>query len=256
MSRAEERMGGYRYNPAGPVINIPDTRLNHIFIRDPLSCASLSEYATTAGMDTSEVAMGLNQYLDDGTLALETAGGEVFVLTAPRGRPQADGDTQVAPNLWELLRRRADTETAGRLWVLLRGLEFAGWKVEINPARVMFSLGSMMDPPILGVDVGNVVVPVLAYPHVDLLQDGDGPLSHYDRAGAGAVAVVCKEMALDETVTAVRKWILAHRPDFLTMSVLVLEAPRFDPTLLSPGDGVVNARAVTRQTLSSMDWHR
>jgi hypothetical protein len=247
-------MGGYRYDPTLPVINLPDARLNHLFVRDPLRCASVTEYATVAGVDTAEVVEALGPYLDDNTVALEVVGGEVFVLTAPAGRPLARGAVQVAPNLWELLRNRAAADSAYRLWTLLRGMERSGWRVEVTPARILFALGPMIDPPVLGVDIGNVVVPVLPYPRLGALADPTGPLGQYDRAGAAAVAVVCEEAALDEAVTAVRRWILAHHQMLPAMSVLVLEAPRFDPTLLSPGDGAVTPRSVTRHTLESLDW--
>jgi hypothetical protein len=159
----------------------------------------------------------------------------------------------VPPNLWERLRDRASTDFAYALWKLVRSLERSGWKVETHLNRIVFGLGAMSELPYIGVTVANAVVPLLIFPAADALAAGTGLLAAYDRAGAHAVGIVCDEGALDEMVTAVRRWVLS-RSFPPAMSMLILEAPRYNPTVLTPGDAAVTPVAVTRDSLSSIDW--
>lgn len=244
----------YRYDPTRHPIHVADPRLNRLLVRNPERCASISEYAQASGIDTTRIVELLGPYLDEGSLAIEVAGDEIFVLTAPRGRPLPLDVAEVAPNLWEALRTRAGVQEAYVLWRLVRGLEASGWRVHTHPARITFGMADLASPPILGVDVGNSLLPLVVHPSVDDLSDGSGLLAEYDRAGAGAVGIVCQQGYLDEMVTAVRRWSLSRRAVPTMMSVLVLEAPRFNPTLLSPGDASVTPRAVTRTALDSFDW--
>lgn len=240
--------GSYRYDPSRPIIYVPDPRLNGIFLREPLTCATLTEYARHSGVDVAEVVELLGPYLDDGTLALEPCGGEIFVLTAPNGRPIPQHKPDVAPNLWEVLRCGQMPAGAHATWLLARGLEQAGWVVEVDIARITFGMAPLLSPPHLGVEIGQVVVPVVDRPDVDALAQPAGLLADYDRSGAAALAVVCDEGGLDAVVTAVRRFTAGRRlPPRL--SVLVLEAPRYHPTLLTSTDVAIEPRAISRQTL-------
>ena len=139
-------------------------------------------------------------------------------------------------------------EAAYALWRLVRGLERAGWRVEANPNRIMFGLSTLDPRPCLGVHVANNIIPLLVHPAAGDLSRPDGLLGTYDHAGAATVGVICDSGALDEIVTATRRWVLGRRGQ-TGMSVLVLEAPRFNPTLLRPTDAAVTPRAVTRAAL-------
>lgn len=245
-------MSNYSFDQSKRIISVADSRLNNLLLNNPERCASVDEYSSATGIDTGDVLELLGAYIDDGTLGLEFVGDAIFVNTAPSGRPAPPHHAQVPPNLWERLRMVAPSELAYGLWKLIRGLERGGWKTETQPAKINSGLARLEDPPFLGVWVGGVVVPVLVFPTTDALQANHGLLSNYDQAGASAVAVVCDAGALDSTITAVRRWVHERRivPG---LSVLVLESPRFNPTLITPNDAAVTARSVTREVIESME---
>lgn len=247
-------MSTYRYDPSRRVISVGDPRLNRLLVRNPDRCASISEYAAASGIDTAQVIDLLGPYLDEGSLSLEVCGEEIFVLTAPGGRPLPMHLADVAPNMWETLRQRCNVDDSARMWRLIRGLERAGWRVSTDQGALTFGLATLREAPMIGVDVGNSILAVLPYPASDSISSPVGYLAEYDRAGAAALGIVCDQGALDEMVTAVRRWVLSRQAVPTTMSVLILEAPRFNPTLLSPGDAAVSARAVTRSVLETLDW--
>lgn len=243
----------YSFDPARRMLALADPRLTRVMLREPERCASVTEYAQASGIETSQVIQLLGPYLDDGTLALEIQGDEIFLHTAPSGRPAPEHLAQVPPNLWERLRASTTPEFAYVLWKLTRALQASGWRVETNRYRIMFGMAAVSEPPLLGVDVGNVIVPLLIFPAAAAIASTAGLLEQYHRAGSAAAGVVCDAGALEEMVTAVRRWVLAHA---LTpsMSVLILEAPRYNPTLITPADGAVVPRAVNRAVLEQLDW--
>ena len=243
----------YDWDPSRPTISVADPRMTRMLLRDPDRCATLNEYAAACGMDTSEVVSLLAPYLDSGTLALDFFGDEVFVNTGPSGRPAPAASADVPPNLWEQLRSRAGVEFGYELWRLLRSLERSGWSVEHRPPRIMFGLGQVNEAPYLGVHAGQSTVPVLIFPLADALTHPGGLLDQYEFAGSNAVGIVCEERGLDPMVTAVRRWVLSRRvaPH---LSVLVLEAPRYNPTLLNAADAAIVPVAVTRDTLGNYFW--
>src|SRR5690606_23338751 len=142
---------------------------------------------------------------------------------------------------------------AHALWKLHRSLERVGWNVETQLNRILFGMGQVVDAPYLGVDVGNVVVPLIIFPSADALASPTGLLAQYNRAGAAALGVICDQGALDQMVTAARRWGLSQA-EAPSMSVLVLEAPRYNPTLLSPKDSAVRSISVNHRTIDALDW--
>jgi hypothetical protein len=235
------------------VLTTSDSRLTRLMQRDPLRCATINEYAQATGIDAGEIVELLGVYLDDGSLSIEVHGDDVFLHTAPDGRPAPDGLVDVPANLWELLRVRFSVPHAHQLWRLTRALEAAGWRVEHQPGRIMFGLGRLHEAPLMGVDVGNTVVPLLLFPSPVALTAPDGLLNTYENAGAAAVGIVCAQGALDEMATTVRAWMLSRQTP-PPMSVLLLESPRFNPTLLSPGDGAITPRSVAINVLETGPW--
>jgi hypothetical protein len=244
----------YVFDPTRPILRVNDTRVNNVLLNDPLRCASISEYAAATGHPPERVMELFGDALDEGQVGIEIWGDEMFLMTSPRGRFIEDGP-QIAPNLWEVLRENAEIEYAYALWRLVRGLERGGWQVETAAPRILFGLGPLRARPYLGVRIGNTIVPVLVLPSSEQIAAGDGLLAEYERAGAAAVALVCESGALDEVVTAVRRFVLGRsfRP---SLSVLVLEAPRFHPTLLSPDDAAVTPRTVSRVTAEDLGFER
>jgi hypothetical protein len=204
-------------------------------------------------METGEIAEALGPYLDTKQMSLELAGEEVFVNTGPNGREPGSSTINVPPNLWESLRERCDVPASHALWRMIRSLERAGWKVEHRLPRIIAGLATVRVPPYLGVVTGHVVVPTFIFPSATVLNSPIGLLGQYERAGATAIAVICDEGALDEIVTAVRSWYLERRAP-VAMSVLVLESPRYNPVLISPGDGAIEPVAITRDTLGNYFW--
>ena len=241
----------YVYDPTRRIISVPDARLNRMLVRDAHRYATLSEYSAGAGLPTDRVVSLLAAHLDDGTLGLEVAGGEIFLLTAPRGRPVPADLGDVAPNLWETFRAAADVEESCRLWRICRSMERAGWDMEVVASVIAYGLGPVMTAPKLGCLVGRTIVPLVIAPTPDAVAAPTGVLAEYDRAGATAVGLVCVQGALDSTVTAARRYLLGRRVNPTALSVVVLEAPRYQPVLLSAGDSGVTPRSLDRDLLAS-----
>jgi hypothetical protein len=235
----------YTYDPTRRALVVAEPRLTRLLQRDPESCATLDEYARKTGIPTDRVLQLLTPAIEDGVLALEFYGQAVFVHTAPHGRPGPVHLPEVAPNLWERLRAHGDPAVAHTLWQIMRAMERAGWRVEANSHRIRFGLGPLPFTPPLGIQIAQTMVPLMLHPTPDELADPNGPVTLYELAGAPAIGVVCESGALDAMVTAVRRWTLA-RAGRTGMSVIVLEAPRYAPTLLEPNDAGVRPRAVSQ----------
>jgi hypothetical protein len=232
---------------------VDDARLQLALTRDAHRHATVSEYAAGTGIDTASLLRFLEPRLQDQSLLLEFVGGEMFVHTAPLGRPAPSRVMQAGANLWEQLRSAATPEVAYGLWKLIRALETAGWAVETSAPKILFGLGRLTDRPFLGVMVKARCVPVLVFPTAGSLAQTGGILDEYEFAGSPAIAIACEEGALDATTTAVRQWMLARRiPP--RINVIVLEAPRYNPTLLTAADAAVSAKAVSQSYLADTDW--
>jgi hypothetical protein len=235
-----------------PFIAVNDQRLNSVMRSDPTRCASIAEYARAIGVSIDRIIELLSEYLDDGTLALEIVQGEIFLHTAPNGRPRGLSIARVAPNLWEYLRDGVTPEEAYESWTLLRALQQAGWRVEVRPSHVTATLGPLARRPKMSIAIGANLIPLLGYPATDDIADPAGILDDYERARARAVAVTTTPDGLEHMVTAVRKHFLDRRPS-ITTSVLILEAPTFGPTLIGGSDTAVNARSVSRTSLEDLE---
>jgi hypothetical protein len=236
-------------DPTRPVVNVADARLQHLLLTDPQRCATLNEYASATGIDVDRLLDLFGPYLDDDTFRLETVGGEVFVLTAPLGRPQPLVQDQVPPNLWELFRRTGDEDHAYRLWRLTRELQSAGWTIEADTHRIPAT--SAGEVALVGLKMHRHVVPVLVFPNEGDVAHPAGVLTRFERRQVPFVAVMCDRGDLDPMVTAVRRWFL-ERPQLGNLRVLVLESPRFQPVLLGGNDASVAPRAITRDGLEAL----
>jgi hypothetical protein len=233
-------------------IAVNDQRLNAVLRSDPTRCASVAEYAQAIGVSVDRIIDLLSEHLDDGTLALEIVHGEIFLHTAPSGRPHTLGYSRVAPNLWEYLHDDVAPEQAYDHWVLVRSLQRAGWRVEVRPSLITQNLGHLAVRPKMSIAIGANLIPLLAYPSTSDIADAAGVLDDYERARARAVALTTAPDALEPMVTAIRRHFLARRPTIAT-SVLVLEAPTFSPTLIGGSDTAVTARSVSRTSLEDLE---
>lgn len=242
------------YEPGRKVINVADARLNRTLLRDPERCATINEYADAAGMSADMVLSLLGPYLDDGTLALEFIGEEVFVHTAPLGRPAPTDRANVAPNLWEHLRSAASPELAFSLWVLLRQLQSVGWTVEHKRERVTAGMSKLLSTDVhLGVVVNGTMAPLLLFPSAAEIASTVGPLAEQYRAGARLVGITCTQGALEDMVTGSRSWYLAAaiEPGFATM---VLESPAYQPVFVYPTDTAVAPLEHQEVRLQQIPW--
>lgn len=236
------------YTPAGrPSVDVGDHRLNRALMRDAFRFATLNEYSSATGITVADLISRLSNALDLGIVGLETFGGEVFVLTAPAGRPIPAHLPEIAPNLWETLRVRYSLEEAWALWRVARSMSRAGWDVEADPQQVAGSLKHLMDPPAVGVHVRDAVVPVVVGPDPAAIGHSTGLLAEYERAGASVVCLACKNGTLDTLVTAVRRWAVSLRVNPSKLTVVLLEAPRYQPVLLSVQDAAVAPVTVSRE---------
>lgn len=235
----------YTYDPTKPVFHVADAKLNRCFVRDAYQYASLNEYVHACGLPLNKVLALIGPYLDNGVLALEEARNELFIYTAPAGRPIPDELGDVAPNLWETFRSQVDIQTAHTFWQTTRSLERAGWKIEANPALVMQGINHLRQLPLIGFHTTDTTIPILAFPNPKDLGASDGLLSEYLRAGAAAVAVLVPPNQLEEMVTFTRKWFATHTASQPRLQVVLCEAPRYAPLLLQASDIAVAPLTVT-----------
>lgn len=231
----------FQYDPTQPVLTTSDMRLTRLLQQDPLRCASVNEYAGQTGIDVGTVLDLLGPALDASEVHLEPAGGEIFVHTAPAGRPAPYGNRQIPPNLWETLRDGRSQDESFALWRLIRDLEAGGWAVEPAARRLPVINGRV---PLLGLRFGAGIVPLLVLPDLTQVASQSGPLTIYERSGVGICAISCRSRELDRATTAVRRWMLEHH-NRARCDVLLLEAPRYQPVLLTSDDSGVTPRSVT-----------
>lgn len=226
------------------VLTFDDLRLTRLMLQDPQRCATVNEYAGATGITVGRILELLTPALEKGELVIESVGGEIFVHTAPHGRPPAAGMAAVPANLWETLRQHRDSDTAFALWRLIRGLEHGGWSIEADPTRIPVAGGHTT---FLGLTFARgAVVPLLILPEPAELAGPASPLSRYEHEKIRLVGIALRNGELEANATAVRRWMLERPHANADLHVLLLEAPRYQPVLLGGGDAAVTPRAVTR----------
>ncbi len=212
-----------------PSVTVADIRLQRLLFRG-VGLASLSEYAAAAEMDVADVLSQLEPWLDGKSLELESAAGELFLHTAPQGRPHPEQAAVVPTNLWELLRHVGDPEYAATLWRIIRGLQRGGWQVRTH------LVGATRPLTFLELLVDRSWTPMMVLPRRDRLGAVDGPLARAAERSVSKVAVVCADGQLDAISAEVRSWMASHDGRF---DVVLLEQPRYTPTLLRSVDASV-----------------
>lgn len=230
-----------------PILTFEDMRLTRLFHQEPQRCATINEYAAATGIPVDRLLEMLSIPLQRGELDVEAVGGEIFVQTAPMGRPAPSGFGQTQPNLWEVLRRDHPREQAYALWRIMRDMESGGWRVE---ADARFVPTGRMENALLGLRFSLSTVPVVVLPELSDLASQAGALTRLEMSGMGLCAVTCLHRKLDAVVTAVRQWMLG-RPARAGLDVLVLEAPRYQPVLLTSDDGSITPRSTTVDAITS-----
>jgi hypothetical protein len=248
-------MSSWIPDETAPALQVNNSVVKRALLRDAFKHATLEEYARACGVDVDVIMREMEHALDSGAVSLETAGGDVFVLTAPNGRPLPPGVPEVAPNLWEVIRFGRSVDAAWELWRVHRALERAGWEVTALPSEIHSALtGQVAKAAPLGIRLGGSAVPVLVHPSANDVADASGVMGNYERAGARAVAIVCGQSGLDSMVTAVRRFALGWRLAEKPLAVFILEAPRYQPVVLQAHDTAVQPVSVTQASLSSIVW--
>jgi hypothetical protein len=230
------------------VYDFGDGRLNRVFRNTSVSCATLTEYATKAGVPVARVVQALDSMLTEGAARLEPVQGEIFLLTGTDGRPESS--PFVEPSMWEILRRSGDQQTAYRRWKRIRALEKSGgWRTEPSYEKVMHGLNHVRHSASFGIYVGKQLIPFLEGLTPDELEMSSGPLSDWMRAKAPVVALSCPPTELDRYLTSIRINFVANRS--FRIQVLLLEEPAYSALVLDSSDPAVTAADVSRLNFNS-----
>jgi hypothetical protein len=206
--------------------------------------ATVAEMAAACGLSIDELVRDLAELFDSGVLAIEAAESELYVLPYPKGRPK-EGKL-LAVNVWEQLRSSRSVIDASKVCRSLRSLERGGWSVFVDPSRWNSRWETSGVQLSLGVVAGGGLVPVLVGIGPSDVSNPDGPVSALYRAGSSAVAVSCPQHALESYVTEARRWFL-RQVTTTTMTILILEAPRYQPVIVQQSDTAVNPISVVGQ---------
>lgn len=246
--------GNYDNVANRPAFMLRDAGLTFTLLRRGENLASIQEYASKSGLRPDEVLECLETHLISGALVVEISGSESFLHTAPQGRPAPLWLPEVPANMWERLRKSNSVEKAHAIWALLKDLNAVGWRTEFDSTKIKSGLGYLPDPPQMGILIGKPenerLLPLIAFPSTSQLNAPGGILAMYEAAGAGAISITCDTGQLDSTASAVRLWMLA-RPIRPVLKVYILEAPRYDPVLLSPSDSSIQPRATSIQDIGN-----
>lgn len=218
--------------------------------RDFAEIATVGELAKAAMMSIDEVVGELGDLFDSGDVAIETSGGELFLLPYPGGRnPQSD----IPENLWEQLRDGRGVNEAASLWRVQRVLERAGWHVIPNPARWNVHLERSGVKADLGVVAGGAIAPVLLNANEEALSAPEGELTRLWRAGIHAVCITCAQHKLETYLTAARRWYINQSIPHEIVAIIA-EAPGFQPVLVRASDRAVDAVSYGAHTIENMAW--
>lgn len=243
------RAGGFygaEAEPEAERLRAAMLRIEEVLLRNTgRLVATVSELAEETGIEAGEVFDLLGRYINSDLIMLEYYGDHIFIHPRDLSTSGVGEGNYFPPNLWGHLRRRLDEATAYKIWMLIRDMEKVGWSVEVRPGHSVRELGPVRKVPLFGVYVRNRVLPVLVFPDPEALGGPDGLLSTYERADADDLAIVCYEGALDETVTAIRAWLLQKNYHTSMGRFLILEEPRYDPVIVNLGDGSVTPASDT-----------
>lgn len=231
-------------------LHVSHPGLRDLIHQTPERCAAVSEYAEAIDSGFDDVLDLLAPHLGSGALAVEPAGGQMFLHTAPSGRPPPARLPGVPPNLWERLRRNAPPEAAFRRWQRVRALERAGWQVRVGRHPSELGCHTARFQPTMALSASEVLLPVVGDdPLADTgLADPNGPLGELERAAAVGAVVLVDSGRLDGTVTAVRRWRATH-PHATRLLVVAMEEPGYAPVMLTSGDAAVAPKSALRAYL-------
>lgn len=215
-----------------PIINLSDIRLQRLLFRGN-DLASLNDYAEKAEMGISEVVANLEPWLDGRTLDIEAVGGDLFLHTAPLGRPQPLDVAVVPANLWEILRQVGDSDYASMIYNIIRGLQFSGWRCRIHP------VDTANPATFLELYINNNWIPLFLFPKKNRIAVENGILDKLKVRNIKKVAIIINQKDVNPFLLEVRKWLYI---DGNEITVVLLENPSFQPVILGPNDIAVKPR--------------
>jgi hypothetical protein len=217
-----------------PVITVNDIRLQRLLFRGA-DLASLSEYAEKSDMGISEVIANLEPFLDGRTLEIEAYGSDLFLHTAPSGRPQPPGIAIIPSNLWEILRQVGDTQYAAMLFSIIRGLQFAGWRCKTH------SLDANNPATFLELNVNNVWSPLFVYPKISRISVKNGILDKISERKILYVTLIVHQKEAQQYIAEVKRWFVNNNND---LTVVILQEPSYQPMVVTGNDTAVKPKTI------------
>jgi hypothetical protein len=217
-----------------PVITVNDIRLQRLLFRGA-DLASLSEYAEKSDMGISEVIANLEPFLDGRTLEIEAYGSDLFLHTAPSGRPQPQGIAIIPSNLWEILRQVGDTQYAAMLFSIIRGLQFAGWRCKTH------SLDANNPATFLELNVNNVWSPLFVYPKINRISVKNGILDKISERKILYVTLIVHQKEAQQYIAEVKRWFVNNNND---LTVVILQEPSYQPIVVTGNDTAVKPKTI------------
>lgn len=217
-----------------PVIAVNDIRLQRLLFRGA-DLASLSEYAEKSDMGISEVIANLEPWLDGKTLEIEAYGSDLFLHTAPSGRPQPLEVAIIPANLWEILRQVGDTQYAAMLFSIIRGLQFAGWKCKTH------ALDANNPATFLELHVNNVWSPLFIYPKINRVAIKRGILDKIAERKIQYVTLIVQHKEAQQYIAEVKTW-FTNNDDELT--VVILQEPSYQPVIITGKETGVKPKTI------------
>lgn len=240
-------MSNFPLDPTKPIVNLADTRLQKLFILENYKYATLFEYSKATGINSNKLLPILEPYIASGELSIDALGGELFLNTRPElNNPQV---TQIPPNLWEILRDKGDEEMAFNLWTLIRDMESGGWVIEAEHSKN--PVASTGERSLLSLKIKTMNFPIVILPTMYDLGNPAGVLTKFLLGNNRLIALVVKNIEVEEASTMVRKWILS-RPHRVDVTILILPEPRYQPIIITSKDQSLTPVTVTREYLDTL----
>lgn len=213
-------------NNLRPIINLSDIRLQRLLFRGS-DLASLSDYAEKSDMGISEVIANLEPWLDGRTLDIEAVGAELFLHTAPLGRPQPKDVAVLPANLWETLRQVGDSDYAAMLYTIIRGLQYAGWRCRIHP------VDAKNPATFLELYISHTWIPLFLFPKKERISANEGIFDKLKSRNISKVSVVVNQKDVHGFIVESRKWLSENN---YPITIAILENPSFQPIIIEAKD--------------------
>jgi hypothetical protein len=222
-----------------PVIR--DVRLSKLLLREPLRASSCSEYAKITGISITSILSMLEIYIHNEDIILETTRDDVYLRINNCLGKCHHRHNYFPPNIWSLVRSNNSLEEAERYYKIFKTLKFMGWQVEGNNKKIPTDRNHQR--PLFGLTIHNLTIPLVIFPPYRELAQRDSILSRFLKINNNLVALLIPEDTLEKYIAHIRAWMKTNNvTDF---DILLLEAPTFNPIVISTADGSLEPRMVS-----------